>query len=196
MNTPSLITDRLFLRKFTEHDIEPLFYILSDSQANRFLPWFTVKSLAETRRFYLDRYYSVYLRPYGYAYAICLQSDNIPIGYINVAMNDSFDLGYGLRTEFWHNGIVTEAAMAVLAQLKQDGIPYITATHDRNNPRSGGVMRNIGMSYQYTYGELWQPKNIMVTFRLYQLNLDGNQQRVYRKYWNTSFVHFIEPNLN
>ena len=83
----------------------------------------------------------------------------------------------------------------MIAQLKKDGVPYITATHDVNNPRSGGVMKQLGMGYQYSYQELWQPKNILVTFRLYQLNLDGNEERVYKKYWDASAVHFRETNL-
>ena len=90
---------------------------------------------------------------------------------------------------------MTEAGKAVISQVKKDGLPYITATHDRNNPRSGGVMKNVGMQYQYSYEEQWQPKDILVTFRMYQLNLDGNTQRVYKKYWDTSDVHFIETNL-
>lgn len=97
--------------------------------------------------------------------------------------------------EYWHKGIVTEAGRAVIAQVKKDGLPYITATHDRNNPRSGGVMRNVGMKYQYSYEEQWQPKNILVTFRMYQLNLDGEKDRVYKKYWDSSDVHFIEAGI-
>ena len=42
-------------------------------------------------------------------------------------------------------------------------------------------MRQIGMKYQYSYEEQWQPKDLLVTFRLYQLNLDGNGSRVYQK---------------
>lgn len=51
------------------------------------------------------------------------------------------------------------------------------------------------MKYQYSYEEQWQPKNILVTFRMYQLNFDGNQERVYKKYWDTSAVHFIETSI-
>lgn len=76
--------------------------------------------------------------------------------------------------------------------LKQTDIPYITATHDVNNPRSGKVMQAIGMVYKYSYEELWQPKNILVTFRMYQLNFEGDENRVYRKYWNKYSTHFIE----
>lgn len=78
------------------------------------------------------------------------------------------------------------------AQVKRDGMPYITATHDVNNPRSGMVMQAIGMRYCYSYEELWQPKNFLVTFRMYQLNFDGNDRRVYRAYWDRYEKHFVE----
>ena len=195
MNTPTLETPRLILRKFTEQDIEALFLILKDEEVNRFLPWYPLKSIDEANQFYKERYAVKYAQPQGYAYAICLKEDNYPIGYIKVDMEDHHDFGYGLRKEFWHRGIVTEAGKAVIEQVKKDGLPYITATHDRNNPRSGGVMRNAGMKYQYSYEEQWQPKNISVIFRMYQLNLDGDENRIYRKYWDESDVHFVEPDL-
>ena len=69
---------------------------------------------------------------------------------------------------------------------------YITATHDRNNPRSGNVMRKLGMTYRYSYEELWQPKNFPVIFRMYQLNLNGDNEFVYRKYWDEATNHFVE----
>ena len=45
---------------------------------------------------------------------------------------------------------------------------------------------------KYSYEELWQPKNIPVTFRMYQINFDGSDDRVYKKYWDNSSVRFIE----
>lgn len=196
MNTPTLETERLILRKFTHNDLEALYRIYSDEEVNRFLPWFPLQSMAEARAFFAERYAAKYAQPQAYAYAICLKKDNYPLGYIKVDMEEHHDFGYGLRKEFWHQGIATEAGKAVIAQVKRDGLPYITATHDRNNPRSGGVMQNVGMKYQYSYEEQWQPKNLLVTFRMYQLNLDGNEERVYRKYWDTSAVHFVETETN
>lgn len=192
MNTPALETERLILRRFTEKDVEALFLILKDAEVNKFLPWFPVKSMEEARKFYEERYASKYAQPQGYAYAICLKQDRFPIGYIKVDMEDHHDFGYGLRREFWHRGIATEAGKAVVEQVKRDGLPYITATHDRNNPRSGHVMRNVGMTYCYSYEEQWQPKNFPVIFRMYQLNFDGNADFVYKKYWNESVNHFVE----
>ena len=144
MNTPTIKTDRLILRKFLENDIEALFLILKD------------------------------------------------IGYVKVDMEEHHDFGYGLRKEFWHRGIASEAGKAVVEQVKKDGLPYITATHDRNNPRSGNVMQACGMKYCYTYEELWQPKNFLVAFRMYQLNFTKGQDWIYQKYWEEHPNHFIE----
>ena len=195
MNTPQLETPRLILRKFTGEDIEALYLILKDEEVNTFLPWYPLKSIGEARVFFEKRYGADYTKPQAYAYAICLKSDNYPIGYIKVDMDESHDFGYGLRKEFWHQGIVTEAGKAVVEQVKKDGLPYITATHDIHNPRSGGVMKRLGMRYCYSYEEQWQPKNLLVTFRMYQLNLDGVDSRVYQKYWTDSTVHFIETGI-
>lgn len=192
MNTPTLETERLILRRFTERDMEALFLILKDEEVNKFLPWYSVKSMEETKKFYEERYASKYARPQGYAYAICLKKDNFPIGYIGVDVEESHDFGYGLRKEYWHKGIVTEACKAVVEQVKKDELPYITATHDKNNPRSGNVMQKVGMKYCYSYEEQWQPKNYPVIFRMYQINFDGNDDFVYKKYWDMSNNHFIE----
>ncbi len=192
MNTPTLETKRLILRKFTENDIEALFLILKDKEVNTFLPWYPIKNLEQAKKFYEERYTFTYLKPQGYAYAICLKSDNFPIGYIKVDMEEPYDFGYGLRKEFWHQGIVSEAAKAVVEQVKKDGLPYIIATHDVNNPRSGNVMKKVGMKYCYSYEELWQPKGFFVTFRMYQLNFDGHDDFVYKKYWDMYENHFVE----
>lgn len=194
-NTPMIETERLILRKFAGDDIEALYKIYSDEEVNTFLPWYPLKNMDEAFVLFQEQYVAKYALPQAYAYAICLKRDNYPIGYIKVDMEEHHDFGYGLRKEFWHQGIVTEAGKVLIKQVKKDGLPYITATHDRNNPRSGGVMRNVGMKYQYSYEEQWQPKDILVTFRMYQLNLDENKERVYKKYWDTYPVHFVETDF-
>lgn len=194
-NTPTLKTQRLILRKFCAHDLEALFAIYADIEVNTFLPWQPLVSLQEAKRFYQEHYVQTYELPCAYQYAICLKNDDIAIGYVHVSMEEHHDLGYGLRKEFWHQGIVTEACAAVLEQLKTDGFAYVTATHDVYNPRSGHVMRRLGMRYQYSYEEQWLPKNMLVTFRLYQLNFEEDSSYVYQRYWDKSLVHFIEQDL-
>ncbi|MBD5393892.1 MAG: GNAT family N-acetyltransferase [Lachnospiraceae bacterium] len=194
-NTPALETERLVLRQFTENDIEALFRIFSDEEVNTFLPLFPFKTMEDAKAYYYEKYVKAYSMPRGYEYAICLKSDHIPIGYIHASMEENHDLGYGLCREFWHKGIVTEAGKRLIEKVKEDGFPYVTATHDVNNPRSGEVMKRLGMRYKYSYEEQWQPKDVLVTFRMYQLNLDGKQDRVYREYWDKYTVHYIENNI-
>ena len=50
MNTPTLETERLILRKFTRQDIEALYLILRDEEVNKFLPWYPVKNIEETEK--------------------------------------------------------------------------------------------------------------------------------------------------
>ncbi|MBC5689443.1 GNAT family N-acetyltransferase [Mediterraneibacter sp. NSJ-55] len=183
-------TERLIVRRFEEKDMGALYLLLKDETVNTFLPWLPVKNMEETRDFYEKQ-----VRDKTYYYAICLREKDEPIGYVKADTDDGYDFGYALRKEFWHKGFVTEASRILVEQLRKDGIPYITATHDRNNPRSGGVMQRIGMKYCYSYEELWQPKNFLVTFRMYQLNLDGQEDRVYKKYWNPYERHFIEKGI-
>ncbi len=194
-NTPDIETERLVLRKFTMVDTESLFAILKDKEVNTFLPWFPFETITETEKHLQEYYLKSYTHPMGYRYAICLKSDNLPIGYIHVSTDESHDFGYGLRKEFWHRGIVTEACTATIEQLRKDGFSYMTATHDVNNPRSGAVMKKLGMTYRYSYEEQWQPKDILVTFRMYQLNFDGTNGGTYNKYWEKYPVHFIEENI-
>lgn len=192
MNTPRLETPRLVLRKFTENDLEALFLLLRDEEVNTFLPWFPVKNEEETRAFYEERFAAHYAKEQSYAYAVCLKADDVPIGYIKAETDDSHDFGYALRKEYWGRGFITEAGRALIGQLKKDGVPYITATHDAQNPRSGAVMRRLGMKYRYSYEEQWQPKDYPVIFRMYQMNFDGQEDRIYRKYWNLYEKHFVE----
>ncbi|MBE6011416.1 MAG: GNAT family N-acetyltransferase [Lachnospiraceae bacterium] len=190
-NTPTIETKRLILRKFTEEDVHDFLKIMSDKEVNTFLPWFPLENLSEAKEFLEKNYLSYYEKASAYRYAICLKESNRPIGYVNLSGGESNDFGYGLRKEFWHKGIVTEAAKTVIEKIKNAGYLYITATHDVNNPRSGEVMKRLGMSYCYSYIENWQPKDIFVTFRMYQLNFNKNDEQIYMGYWNRYENHFV-----
>lgn len=104
----------------------------------------------------------------------------------------SNELGYGIRKDHWNLGIATEAGNAVIDKIKKAGYPYITATHDINNIASGIVMSKLEMSYKYSYVELVKPKNLSVTFRMYQLNFDKNDSYTYMGYLSNYKDHFIE----
>ena len=180
-------TKRLVLREFNKDDTKALFTLLSDNEVNTFLPIFPIKSIDEA-----EEYLNNIINSKDLIYAICLKSNNIPIGYIKLSHDESHDLGYAVRKEYWNQGITTEAAAALIKYLKTLDLPYITATHDIKNTGSGEVMKKVGMKYKYSYEEQWQPKNIKVIFRMYQFDINNNKGYVYKKYWDKYPVHFIE----
>lgn len=190
-NTPALSTPRLILRRFEPFDLSAVYRIYRDEEVNTFLPWFPARDMSDAARLLKERYLSVYRQPRGYAYALCLREDNVPIGYLHADLGEAHDLGYGLLKEYWHRGLITEAGRALIDRLRADGLPFVTATHDANNPASGRVMARLGMTYRYSYLEQWQPKNRPVVFRLYQLNLNGGAP-TYRGFWDAHPAHFIE----
>ena len=50
-NTPTLETERLLLRRFSENDLYALFKIHSDKDVNTYLPWFPLQSIEEASLF-------------------------------------------------------------------------------------------------------------------------------------------------
>lgn len=188
-----LETERLLLRPFTAADIPTIFTIYSDVQTNRFLPWFPLQTREEAAALYRARYAA--LSKGAYRYAVCLKADPVPVGYVHISEAESRDLGYALLPAVRGRGYMTEACRAVIAQLRRDGVPFVTATHDRQNEASGRVMQRLGMRYCYSYEEQWMPKDIPVVFRMYQLNLDGCRTRVYEQYRQNAQVSFVETDV-
>lgn len=190
-NTPRIETPRLILRKFTEDDIDDMLPLYSDTETNTFLPWFPIVTREEMRGYLHKNIFPQYERDTAYSYAVELKAERRVIGYVHVdGIGESNDMGYALRKEFWHRGIMTEACAAVIDVLRRAGFPFVTATHDVNNPNSGKVMRKTGMTYRYSYRERWQPKDIWVVFRMYELDLDGTE-RTYEGY-RKKYQWFIE----
>lgn len=115
----------------------------------------------------------------------------MPIGYIQLSLEEGHDLGYGLRRDCQGEGFATEAGEALLRRARADGLDYVTATHDVNNPKSGAVMRRLGLTYRYSYKEQWMPKDIPVVFRLYQKNFTRAADWTYPRY-REIYPSFVE----
>ena len=193
MKPSTLTTERLLLRPFQAGDEEAVFRIFSDRETNIFLPWFPLDAPEQAAGFMKERLFW----PAGEDacfFAVCLKDSETPVGYVDLSGGEAHDFGYGLRSGLWHRGIISEAAAAVVGYLRAGGLPFITATHDVNNPRSGQVMKRLGMTYRYSYEEQWQPKDFPVIFRMYQLNLNG-EYGTYRGYWNKYAKHFVESDV-
>ncbi|GJM57352.1 hypothetical protein [uncultured Dubosiella sp.] len=51
------------------------------------------------------------------------------------------------------------------------------------------------MIYRYSYAEHWQPKNKLVVFRMYQLDLNDSVNRTYEKYKEQALAWFVETEI-
>ncbi len=193
-NTPTLETQRLILRKFSVSDITDMQALYGDNEVNKFLPWFPMKTKNEVYEYLNKAIFPCYQMDIAYNYAVTMKTNGRVIGYVHINdIGDSNDLGYALNKEFWHQGMAFEACSAVVERFFKAGFQFITATHDINNPSSGAVMKKLGMTYRYSYKEQWQPKNIPVVFRMYQLDFDGIE-RTYAGYKN-KYPFFVEQIL-
>lgn len=188
---PILETRRLLLRPFRDTDAQALLDPLADPEVNRYLPEHPLNGLPEARA-YIARMHQNYAHPEAAWYAVCRKGSDRAIGSVTLKAGGARDLGYALQREAWHQGFATEAAGAVLEWGRAQGLPFVTATHDRNNPASGRVMQKLHMRYQYSYEEFWEPKAFLVVFRLYQINFTVPEDYVYGDYRERYPHHFTE----
>lgn len=122
--------------------------------------------LSRKIRFYLSKRTKICLR-------YLFKKNNLPIDYVNIDLDDSHDLGYGLKKNIGIKELLVKPLKLLFNKQKKDNLCYLTATHDIKNIHSGNVMKKVGIHYCYSYKEQWMPKNRPVIFRMYQINLDG-----------------------
>ncbi len=194
MEQAALETKDLILRPFNEGDLDDILAIYSDPISNPYLPWDVMQTKEQAEEKLKSFTRLVDGKPAVRVYAICEKESNHPIGWIEMELERGYEVGYGLRHEYWHHGYASQALEAVIEEAKRLDLPYLYATHDRENRFSGAVMKKAGMSYRYSYEEDWKPKNKLVTFRLYQIDLKPDAS-TYDHFWTVSDVHYVEEEL-
>ena len=153
--TQKLETKRLILRRIRESDADAVYHNwASDPEVTRFLTWPTHTSTAVTRHV-IGTWMPLYEGKTYYHWAITLKENgDEPIGTIHGLVNDdleSVQIGYCLGRAWWHQGIMSEAAQAVIDFFFDTVHPNsLCSYHDPNNPHSGMVMKHCGMKYEGT----------------------------------------------
>ncbi len=154
--TQTLETKRLILRRFTVRDADAMYTNwASDPEVTRYLTW-PAHAGVETSRAVLADWTAAYAQESFYQWAIVLKdSADDPIGSIG-AVNVSDDIaavqiGYCLGRRWWHQGIMSEALLAVMDFFFDAvGCNRVACRHDPRNPHSGMVMQKCGMKYEGT----------------------------------------------
>ena len=152
------ITERLILRPWKETDAESLFKYAKDPDVGPIAGWPTHKSIDESR----DVIKNVFCGPE--CYAVCLKTDNIAIGCIELKLNGSTDmtkrddeceLGYWIGKEFWGQGLIPEAARELIRHGFEDlNMNVIWCGYYEGNTRSKRVQEKVGFVYHHTCKEV------------------------------------------
>ncbi len=145
-----LRTERLRLRDFVPSDLDAVHAYGSDAEVARFMEW-GPNSLDDTRAF-LDRALASQAAWPRLDYGLAIEhlSDGKVIGsmglYLRDAANRTVEIGYCLHRHHWRQGLVHEAAHALIDMgFRRLGLHRAYATCDVRNAGSFGVMEKLGM---------------------------------------------------
>jgi RimJ/RimL family protein N-acetyltransferase len=146
---PSLETDRLRLRPFTQEDAETVQRLVNDLEivATTRALHFPYPEGAASR--WISQQPLVWLEGRAAIFAISLKSSGLVIGATGLeidAADERAELGYWMDPAFWNRGYTTEAAIALVDfAFRQLGLNRVSAEHMVHNPASGRVLEKAGL---------------------------------------------------
>ena len=155
LGTKEIKTQRLTLRKFNENDAVMAYRNwTSDEKVIKFLTWPVHQSVDVTKKV-LNDWIESYQDLSFYQWAIVLDEINEPIGSISVVdineQTNMVHIGYCIGSQWWHQGITSEAFAAVIQYLFEEvKVNRIETQHEPNNTNSGKVMKKCGLTYEGT----------------------------------------------
>ncbi|MHB1317499.1 MAG: GNAT family N-acetyltransferase [Anaerolineae bacterium] len=146
---PVLETGRLVLRPFTLADAPAVRELAGDYQVAQYtlnIPHPYPEGAAEE---WISGHQSAYDQGRAMTWAITARDDGRLLGAIGltvVAIHRRAEMGYWLAVPYWNQGLMTEAARAVLDfGFGRLGLLRIYAMHSTQNKASGRVMQKAGM---------------------------------------------------
>lgn len=115
-NIPELETERLILRRAYSSDL-PLYEALSDPEVSKYECWYPHTRYEDTMAF-INRLMAKYEGRVCTDWVIEYKEDMFPVGMINLhdfsVQHRHAEMGFWLCRRYWHMGIATEAAKAVM----------------------------------------------------------------------------------
>ena len=137
-------TERLILRPVSLEDTQSLFeYASNIENTTHVFP--THLSKDETREAITKYYLQLPLGKYG----IILKENDKFIGTIDLRLevdHKRAEIGYVINLKYSGNGYVTEAANQLLKlSFEEMGLNQVKGVHSTLNPKSGQVMKRLGM---------------------------------------------------
>ncbi len=166
---PSLETERLILRKIIIEDAEDLLHYASNEEVTRLVTWNRHSTMSDSKHFI-----KTFLPKYDVPWGIEHKESGKFIGTVHFvwwdAANHSAEIGYVLSQDYWGQGLITEAANAVISfGFEKMDLVRIQARCFLENKGSERVMEKLGMTYEGTIRKAMLVKGIHRDLKLYSI---------------------------
>ena len=162
-----LETERLNLRRLTGDDAEFILELLNDPAFIKYIGDRGVRSVADARRYILERFVASYEKHGFGLYVVELKEPGAPTGICGLVKRDELadvDVGFAFLPRYRAKGYAMESAAAVKAYAFEVlGLKRLVAITNPNNEGSIRVLEKLGMKYE----------------RLLRLSADAPEIRLY-----------------
>ena len=148
----TLTTDRLHLRPFATRDAEVLQAFWAIPEVRRYL-WDDQILAMDTVTAIVEQSVRDFAEHgWGFFSLDLKATEPVIVGFCGFRAfegGDQIELLYGILPEHWGEGLVTEAALAVLRfGFEERGIDRVIAATDTPNQRAVRVLQRLGMSFE------------------------------------------------
>jgi RimJ/RimL family protein N-acetyltransferase len=157
-----LETERLLLRRFTEHDVDVLVELDGDPDVMRFITGGRPTPRHEIETDVLPAFLSYYERFAGYGFwAAVEKSTGQFLGWFHfrppeAAQPGEVELGYRLRRSAWGKGYASEGSRALIHKgFAELGVQRVVASTMLVNVASRRVLEKAGLRFVRTFRQPW-----------------------------------------
>ncbi len=150
MRTPIIETERLILRPLNVEDAQEIFdNWASDPDVAKYMVWSTHENVEVTKAWLTELENTIDSDSYDWGFVRKEDGKLIGSGGIYYKKESgSYNMGYNIMKDCWHQGYTTEAARAMIDfGIKVLKAKRFTASHAKDNPNSGKVMEKVGLHY-------------------------------------------------
>ena len=142
-------TDRLFLRKLKDYDVDEIFKMRSDKDIMRFIR--KLQTDPEESLAWIEMISARWEKDkIGFCGVIEKQSKSFVgwCGLWQLAETKEFEVGYAINKNYWGKGYATESAKRILQYgFNELNLNKIVAVSYPENQPSQNVMKRLGMSF-------------------------------------------------
>lgn len=154
-----LVTERLVIRLVEPRDLPALLAVNGDAQVTRHLPYATWAALADAMAWY-ERMLKLMEGGTALQFVLVRRSDDLPVGTALIFHHDEgsrrAELGYVLGAAHWGQGLMREAAKAlVAAAFGPMGLRRLEAEVNPENTASVKLLESVGFQREGLLRQRW-----------------------------------------